>query len=75
MRLLWARYGDGSGVPEEGVEEASAEVVGGSMSEFFARAVHGTGEVDFSAFEHVGLEVGYRDASRRPTRAGRPPRT
>jgi predicted metalloprotease with PDZ domain len=60
MRLLWERYGDGSGVPEDGVEEAASEVAGRNLTPFFDRTLRSTEELDYSVFAHVGLEVGFR---------------
>ncbi len=57
LRLLWHRYGDGSGVPEAGVEEAVAEVAGKNLKPFFDRAVRSTEELDYSVLSHVGLDV------------------
>jgi predicted metalloprotease with PDZ domain len=55
MRLLWARYGDEKGVPEDGIEAAASEIAGSSMAEFFAKSVHAPGELDFAPLGHVGL--------------------
>ena len=65
MRLLWQRYGDEKGVPEEGIEQAASEVAGASLSSFFARSVHAPGELDFGPLSHVGLEL-----RRRPRESG-----
>ena len=60
MRLLWQRHGDGSGVPEDGVEKAAAEVAEKDLTPFFDRALRSTEELDYSVFSHVGLEVRFR---------------
>ncbi len=73
VRLLWQRYGDGSGVPEEGVETAVSEVAGQSMAPFFDRAVRSTEDLDYSAFSHVGLEVGFRVRESSTDKGGTPP--
>lgn len=65
MRLLFSRWGDGSGVPEDGVEQAAAEVAGGDLSAFFDRAVRSTEELDYHALAAVGLVL-----KRRPRRGG-----
>ncbi|ATB27285.1 M61 family metallopeptidase [Melittangium boletus] len=73
MRLLWERHGDGSGVPEEGVEAAASELAGKDLSAFFDRAVRSTEELDFSVFAHVGLEVRSRPRESASDRGGTPP--
>ncbi|OJH39504.1 M61 family metallopeptidase [Cystobacter ferrugineus] len=73
MRLLWRRYGDGSGVPEDGVEAAAAEVAGQDLSAFFDRALRTTQELDLSPFAHVGLEVRLRPRESTGDRGGSPP--
>jgi predicted metalloprotease with PDZ domain len=42
MRGLWERFGDGSGVVEDGIETLASELVGEDMSDFFDQAVRGT---------------------------------
>lgn len=73
LRLLWQRYGDGSGVPEEGVEAAVTEVVGRDLTPFFDRALRSTEELDYSVFSHVGLEVGFRVRESGSDKGGTPP--
>ncbi|WP_224245920.1 M61 family metallopeptidase [Hyalangium gracile] len=73
VRLLWQRYGDGSGVPENGVEAAVSEVAGRDMTAFFDRAVRSTEELDYSVFSHVGLEVGFRVRESTSDKGGTPP--
>lgn len=63
MRLLWERYGDGSGVPEDGVEKAVIEIAGPSLADFFERALHRPGDLDYSILEDAGLAL-----RRRPRR-------
>jgi predicted metalloprotease with PDZ domain len=75
MRLLWKRYGDGSGVPEDGVEKAASEVAGRRLDGFFDLALRSTEELDYSVFSHVGLEVRYRTRESPSDRGGSPPRT
>lgn len=43
MRALWARYGDGRGVPEDGVEALIGEVSGLDLSGWFDRHIRGVG--------------------------------
>jgi predicted metalloprotease with PDZ domain len=75
MRLLWQRYGDESGVPEDGVEAAASEVAGKDLSAFFDRAVRSTEELDYSVFSHVGLEVNFRPRESSNDKGGGPVRT
>jgi predicted metalloprotease with PDZ domain len=74
MRVLWSRYGDGSGVPEHGVEAAAEEVVGTSLATFFDRALRSQRELDYSVFAQVGLEVKWRARESLGDRGGTPPR-
>jgi predicted metalloprotease with PDZ domain len=74
LRLLNARFGDGRGVPEDGVEAAAAEVAGESLKPFFDRALRGTEELDLSVLAHVGLELQARIRESATDRGGTPPR-
>jgi predicted metalloprotease with PDZ domain len=74
LRLLWQRYGDGSGVPEDGVEKAATEVAGQSLQAFFDRAIRGTDELDYSVFSHVGLDARLRVRESSNDKGGSPPR-
>lgn len=74
LRLLWRRYGDESGVPEDGVEAAASEVAGTSLAPFFDRAVRTTDELDYSVFAHVGLEPRFRVRESANDKGGSPPR-
>lgn len=74
LRLMWKRWGDGSGVPEDGVEQAATEVAGQSLKMFFDRAVRGTDELDYSPLAHVGLEVRFRTRESANDKGGSPPR-
>ena len=74
MRLLWSRYGDGKGVPEDGVEAATAEVAGQSLKPFFDRALRSTEELDLSGLAHVGLEARTRIRESATDKGGTPPR-
>ena len=73
MRLLWQRHGDGSGVPEGGVEAAVAEVAGVDLGAFFDRAVRTTEELDYAVFAHVGLEARLRPRESSSDKGGTPP--
>jgi predicted metalloprotease with PDZ domain len=73
MRLLWQRHGDGSGVPEDGVEAMASEVAGKDLRPFFDRAVRSTQELDFSLFSHVGLELRLRPRESPNDKGGTPP--
>jgi predicted metalloprotease with PDZ domain len=75
MRLLFQRYGDGSGVPEDGVEAAAAEVAGQGLRPFFDRALRSTEELDLSVLSHVGLFAQSRVRESASDRGGTPPRT
>lgn len=74
LRLLWNRYGDESGVPENGVEATMSEVAGVDLAPFFDRAVHSTEPLDLSVFETVGLEVKRRVRESAADKGGTPPR-
>ena len=74
MRLLWSRYGDGSGVPEDGVEAAASEVAGSDLRPFFDRALRSTDELDYSVLEHVGLRLRVRVRESCGDKGGTPPR-
>jgi predicted metalloprotease with PDZ domain len=74
MRLLWARYGDERGVPEDGVEAAAQEVAGTDLSAFFDRSVRTTEELDTSVLSHVGLELRARVRESPADKGGSPPR-
>jgi len=73
VRLLWQRYGSGTGVEEQGVEEAVKEVAGKDLTPFFDRAVRSTEELDYSVLSHVGLEVGFRMRDSSSDKGGSPP--
>jgi predicted metalloprotease with PDZ domain len=75
QRLLWKRYGDESGVPEDGVEAAAQDVAGVDLKPFFDRALRSTDELDLSAFSHVGLEARFRPRESAGDKGGTPPRT
>ncbi|HYH99956.1 M61 family metallopeptidase [Hyalangium sp.] len=72
VRLLWQRYGNGSGVPEDGVEKLVSEVAGKDLTPFFDRAVRSTEELDYSVLSHVGLEIGFRVRESSTDRGGTP---
>lgn len=74
MRLLWQRYGDERGVPEDGIEAAASEVAGTNLSVFFDRALRSTEELDYSVLSHVGLEVRFRVKESKDDKGGTPPR-
>ncbi len=75
LRLLWQRYGDESGVPEDGVEAALLEVGGEGLKGFLDRALRGTDELDYGAFSWVGLEVRFRARESVNDKGGTPPRS
>lgn len=73
LRELWRRYGDESGVPEDGVEAVATAVAGTSLKAFFDEALRGTKELDYSVFQHVGLEVRFRPRESAADKGGTPP--
>jgi predicted metalloprotease with PDZ domain len=75
LRVLWQRFGDESGVPEDGVEAVASEVAGQSLSGFFDLAIRGTGELDYSVLSHVGLEAKVRLRESSTDKGGTPPRS
>jgi predicted metalloprotease with PDZ domain len=74
MRLLWSRYGDGKGVPEDGVEAAASDIAGSDLKQFFDRAIRSTDELDTSVLEHVGLRLRTRIRESVGDKGGTPPR-
>jgi predicted metalloprotease with PDZ domain len=74
MRLLWSRHGDGSGVPEGGVEAAASEIAGSDLGPFFDRALRSTDELDTGVLEHVGLRARSRIRESGGDKGGTPPR-
>ncbi len=74
LRVLWKRYGDESGVPEDGIERLASELAGTSLQPFFDAALRGTGELDYSVFSHVGLEVKLRPRETAADKGGTTPR-
>jgi 16S rRNA (cytosine(967)-C(5))-methyltransferase len=74
MLLLWEKYGNEQGVPEDGIEAAASAVAGKSLAPFFDRAIRGTEELDYSVFAHVGLELKSRQKESSGDKGGTPPR-
>ena len=72
LRLLWTRFGDESGVPEKAVEAAAEEIAGTSLRDFFARSLHGTVELSYEVFDHVGLEPRFRTRESPNDKGGTP---
>lgn len=75
MRRLWQRYGDGRGVPENGIEAVASEVAGTDLSSFFQRSLRSTEELDYSVLAHVGLEPRFRVRESGSDRGGTAPRS
>ncbi|WP_225412100.1 M61 family metallopeptidase [Stigmatella hybrida] len=73
LRLLWERYGDGSGMPEDGMEAAVREVSGQDLTAFFDLAVRSTRELDYSVLSHVGLQAEFRVRESTSDKGGTPP--
>lgn len=60
LRYLYATYPiDGPGIPEDGAYRAAIEqIAGGDFSDFFARYIAGTDELDYDrALAHAGVEL------------------
>ncbi len=74
MRAMWQRWGDGSGVPEEGVEKTASEIAGVDLKAFFDRALRTTEELDYSPFAYVGLEARMRMRESTNDKGGSAPR-
>lgn len=74
MRVLWLRYGDESGVPENGIEAAAIELGGEQLKGFFVHALRSVAELDYSIFLHVGLELKRRVRESASDKGGTPPR-
>ncbi|MBI5549630.1 MAG: M61 family metallopeptidase, partial [Deltaproteobacteria bacterium] len=72
MRLLFLRYGDGSGVPEDGVEAAASELAGQDLTPFFDRAIRSTEELDYGVFGSAGLQLRRRAKRGGADRGGTP---
>lgn len=75
LRLLWQRFGDEAGVPEDGIESAAKEIANTDLSSFFDRSLRGLDELDYSVFSHVGLEVRFRPRESATDKGGTPPRS
>jgi predicted metalloprotease with PDZ domain len=60
VRILFEKHGAAPGLPEDGVEKAAIELLGGdaALHDWFQRSVHSTQELQLSeALAGVGLEV------------------
>ena len=74
MRLLWSRYGDGKGVPEDGVEAAASEVAGSDLRRSSTARCGAPRSSTTRVLAHVGLRAPRpASASPRGTRAARRP--
>ncbi len=74
MRVLWKRFGrNGTGVPEDGIEQVAEQVSGVKLDRFFASAVHGTAELPLSRLlNEVGVGLRLRPAESMSDRGGKP---
>lgn len=73
MRRLWARFGDGSGVPEDGVEAIILEVGGPSLAPLVDDALRGTRDLPLGELVgDLGLVMHVRAASGPTDRGGAP---
>ena len=58
MRLLWARYGDGGGIDERGIESVAGEATGLDLDTFFDTALRSTQDLDLEALlRPCGIEL------------------
>jgi predicted metalloprotease with PDZ domain len=60
VRVLFEKHGDAPGLPEDGVEKAAIELLGGepAFHDWFQRSVHSTQELQLEeALSGVGLDV------------------
>ncbi len=80
MRACWARW-QGDGMPEDGFEQVAADVSGLDLDDFFATAVHGTGELPLKRLlathgvgYHLRAAEGRQDEGGKPGKADAPPR-
>jgi predicted metalloprotease with PDZ domain len=73
MRACWEKWGEtGEGMPEHGLEEASAEVSGLDLGAFFDAAVRGTGELALEQLLHDhGVDYCLRIANGRKDKGGK----
>ena len=73
MGELWKRYGDGSGVPEDGLERLVEELCGSPMTSFFDAYVRGTEELPLAELlSHVGITVHWRARMKGRDLGGKP---
>jgi len=76
MAAMWARWGDGSGVPEDGVEQLVAELSGLDLSEFFDTALRGTGPLPLEdGLAWMGVTLACRPAHGPDDRGGSGPKS
>ncbi|HEY8427580.1 MAG TPA: PDZ domain-containing protein [Sandaracinaceae bacterium] len=75
MRTLWNEYGrSGRGVGEDEFERIAERVTGVRLQRFFARAVHGTDDLDWGAlFRPFGVRVALNPAQSSSDRGGTKP--
>ena len=73
MQACWDRWGQsGEGMPEGGLEQVSAEVSGLELSDFFAAAVRGTGELPLQTLlASFGINYHLRRATNRKDKGGK----
>ncbi len=64
MRRLWQRYGkSGHGIPERGIEQEAAALLGAPLDDFFQHYIYGTDELPLQAwFGKIGIGQGLRPA-------------
>jgi predicted metalloprotease with PDZ domain len=74
MQECWSRWGQsGEGMPEDGIEQVSADVSGLDLGDFFDATVRGTGELPLQTLlESFGVNYYLRPASNRKDKGGKP---
>jgi len=74
MRECWRRWGgSGQGMPEDGMEQVSADVSGLDLGAFFDAAVRGTGELPLQTLlERFGVDYRLRPSAGSEDKGGKP---
>ena len=67
MRLAWARFGDGRGMPEDGFEALVNDCAETDLSDFFNTALRSTDDLDLATLLHAfGIRLRWRPATGTP---------
>jgi len=74
LQECWHRWGQsGQGMPEDGMEQVSADVSGLDLGDFFDATVRGTGELPLQALlERFGVDYCLRPSDGREDKGGKP---